>query len=86
MLLRLELDLETSCVVKIYWSMSWCRQFSSWLHPPSYRDFLQILMVQHLYFFISTCVQLQKLSHLAWKQHVLVVPYIAEFEVLKFLP
>ena len=45
------------------WSMSWCRHFSSWLHPPpSYQDFLADSYGSASLFFISTCFQLQKLS------------------------
>jgi len=30
--------------------------------PPSYKSFLQILMAQHLFFILTFCFQLQKLS------------------------
>ena len=53
--------------------------------PPSYQYFFADSYGSASLLFISTCFQL-KICPLAWKQHVLVVPYIAEFEVLKFLP
>jgi len=54
------------------------------LHFPSYRVFLLILMVQYLYFYVNLFAASISVS-LAWKQHVLMVLYGPEYEVLKYL-
>ena len=48
------------------------------------RFFLQILVVQHLYFYFNLFPASESVR-MAWKQHVLMVPYGAEFDVLKVL-
>jgi len=51
----------------------------------SYKDFLQIPVVHHVCFLYFNLFPPSTIIRLAWKQHVLLVPYGAEFEVPKFL-
>ena len=43
--------------------------------PPSYKDFLQILIAQHVCFYFNLLPVQKGVCFLAWKQHVLIVSY-----------
>ena len=72
------------CFYTYGWSTSWCQQFSSWLHPRPTKIFCRFLWFSISIFYLNL-FPASKVVCLAWKQHILVVTYIAKFDVLTFL-